>query len=607
MRWWLKRSDEGEWRVYDWEDLDGAMRQSTIMVSFFGSARSAGDTRKALKKLREYVAVALAFQNEHPEQAELALAKFLKRDLPRQLEFGLLMMTAATKLELDKPKEALEICSEVLGRGADMPILFLLRAQAYNELWRHTEALADVHKYQAILGTTAASCRVLGDTLLALEKNTEAVRAFKEGLEDDPDSRGNLLGLALALPEKDKSQIAPYLAKLRKPREDINPLAQAILRRWDMPALEALMTAYRPLAPKDTRYQYYMARVLTSRKQYDAAVRMIFPVIAKITDRREQKAYTSVYLDAMIGQKKYIEAYHNSPDSAYAFDYLADDLADREDVKRLSELIENHRRYRPHDPWLKFYTGRMHLLAKHYPQAAESFGAGWRNAKGNDDREVYRREYVYALHKSGRAMDAYRTVTPRDETFAQLANLLEYDEKPDGLQALLDAHRPAAGSGDRNIPLWQAQVHWLRKDYASVVKTLDASRRRILAPMPTGQQDTPSYDPNPYTFDRLKVHSLLHLRRFDEALAAAKASTKRDDDPWYEAQVYAAMGDVKRTEATLARLVELGWDGEEFMDDEFLGKALATEPFSALRAKYAPPPPTTRPAATRPSNAGADH
>ncbi len=285
-----------------------------------------------------------------------------------------------------------------------------------------------------------------------------------------------------------------------------------------------------------------------------------------------------------------LEAYKAAGNKAAAFDGLAHALAESGAADRLEALIEAHRAGHPKDNWLPYYTGELHLLREEYEAADEAYAAGLALELSEEDREAYRLARVYARFRAGQALEAYEQIGPRRETFAQLAGLLSAEGKAEELAALVEAHR-GHDADDPALAYWGAEALWQRGDYAAMVRLL---RERREAYLEGGGERT--------EHEGLLVRGLARLGRHDEALAAARASTAIDGNPYYEAVAHAAAGRAAETLETLEALTQMGYDASAFYEDSDIGAALRGEGFEEVRQAYPPPAdePATRPAAATP-------
>ena len=100
-------------------------------------------------------------------------------------------------------------------------------------------------QYLSNVGNDANAFLEIGVALSHLERDQEALEAFRSGLRDDPDSFSNLLELGLLLPEEKKMEIGDWFGKMSKPRDQFQLLLKAFQAEKDTRACEALEGAYR--------------------------------------------------------------------------------------------------------------------------------------------------------------------------------------------------------------------------------------------------------------------------------------------------------------------------------------------------------------------------
>ena len=142
---------------------------------------------------------------------------------------------------------------------------------------------------------------------------------------------------------------------------------------------------------------------------------------------------------------------------------------------------------------------------------------------------------VYAMYKAGRGLEAYESIAPTAATLRQLVHLAWRDKDADVLAGLAEAHGRACPA-DAGLPILRARAAFLRHRYADVVRLLRGGDWKAML----------DAAPAAWEVEDLMIRSLLRLGRFDDALSCAESSTRRDGDPWFEAVVHAATGNVER-------------------------------------------------------------
>jgi hypothetical protein len=225
---------------------------------------------------------------------------------------------------------------------------------------------------------------------------------------------------------------------------------------------------------------------------------------------------------------------------------------------------------------LDYYEGRAQLLKKDFTAAEASFARGMQGAD-DDSAQVCREYRILALARMGKALTAYEQIPPRSSTYDQLARLFAREKNVAELKALVETHAKNVPD-DPTIGLWRAEIHWMQQDYSHVITSLLDRRTSIL-----------SDELNRGRFEDRLIRSLVRTKRFEEAWREAKASTRRDGDPWFELVVACSQPNAEATERLLSACVDRGYRTEDFYADVDIGHALKSEVLKSLRQKYPAP------------------
>ena len=296
------------------------------------------------------------------------------------------------------------------------------------------------------------------------------------------------------------------------------------------------------------------------------------------SDRRE--AYLALLCDALIGEDDLVAAYERVPDKPYAFDYFAGELAYQENAEQLARLLEKHRAAHADDANLDYYQGELHSLRDEWEQAEQAYRLGMAQATDEDSRDNFRVSIVYAMYHGGKSLEALAELPPAEKTFEQLAYLASGDEDAPLLASLAKAFRQQ--SPDQHwAALWEGESAWLQKDYQRTVELLLSQRNAIR------EHDEIEYQ---YRYmDRL-IRSYVRLGQLAAARREAKHSTEYDQDPYYEALVAAAAGDVDQTTTLLEQLQrEQDYVIDDLYGDEDMSRALEQPAFADWRKENPPP------------------
>lgn len=226
-------------------------------------------------------------------------------------------------------------------------------------------------------------------------------------------------------------------------------------------ALESLIDAHAKMQPKSAEIPRFRARLKIRQNKTAEGITLFKTALSKRVEKEKREELVSEFLRDMMQVGKSLEAYRAAPDARQAFQIVAGQLLSQERFDELRSLIPVHRAADPADLWLAFYQGELYLQHKEWTKAADVLAQGMKRAT-KEQRDGFRRNYVYAMYKAGRARQAYAVAEPRDGTFDQLANLMTNDKKGVELEELIRLHRPHAGD-DSDLLYRECRAKLLRK------------------------------------------------------------------------------------------------------------------------------------------------
>ena len=175
------------------------------------------------------------------------------------------------------------------------------------------------------------------------------------------------------------------------------------------------------------------ARLEEAVKAYQAAL-----ALEKDADKR--RSFTTHFLMAMASCGLAHAAYPVAPDKRDAFGTLAGELKKFYRLDDMAPLVALHTKDDPADPLLPFYQAEVYVRRGQYEKADEAFALGLADPPGLPLLDTFRDSRVLARYHVGKAMAAYNTIGPKEDTFRQLAAICLQDGKFDLLTELLDAH-----------------------------------------------------------------------------------------------------------------------------------------------------------------------
>ncbi|MHC4861733.1 MAG: tetratricopeptide repeat protein, partial [Planctomycetota bacterium] len=264
-------------------------------------------------------------------------------------------------------------------------------------------------------------------------------------------------------------------------------------------------------------------------------------------------------------------------DPAGSFEVLVESLVARGGLEQARTVVAALRKLSPKDPRADYYVARLLSCEGRNEEAAALLIACIPKLTDPDARGTYELGYMDVMIAANKPLEAYRALGGSSLAFHRLGYALAESADVARLERLVKAHR-AKMPFDPALPLFAAEIHWLRGEYAEMVDLLEASGKGILRLAWAAS-----------AFDDRLVRGLVRLGRLDEALAAAKRATARDGNPFYEALVHAVAGREEPASRALAALVARGYRPADFYADSDLGPALRGDGLAGLRKRFPPP------------------
>ncbi len=569
--WWLNRRT-GTWKIDDLEEHRTGAR-ATLLLGAAGAARlePSGWARTlpqlelALRRLRA---------SEHGE-AVAALEPLQSAGLPEPIEGLRRTFLAVARAALgDLDGAELEVAAAARLRGA-VPALDLVRASLANRRGVAEEAMTAAKRYESEVGVSAESSLQLGLAQRALRRSGDAIESFRTGLAEEPGAMDLLIELALTLPSERLEELAAVFEEMPDPAAAFEPLVLDLLAAGANEAVVVLAEQQRVRRPGHERAPLLVAEAHLAAGRPAEAATLLREALPGATEAQRPVVQRRL-ADALMAAGQPVEAYAALPDPAAAFPIVADQLAATGDVSGLATLVDEVQARTPADPLLPYYTGLLAELQGRLDEAARIYVKALRGARDDAMRRKLHRATVSAMYRGGAMTKAYEVVPPRHETAELLAQLCAQDRDDRGLQRIFDAHTPRVPE-DKAWRRWGAELSYLRGDYLAAKIAIDALRGACLEHKRLARW----YD------DRL-VRSLIRLKRFDDALRAARDATeRRDGDPLYEFLAYSAAGRVAEVLRVTRHLIDRGYAIEWLYDDEDSGPNLRNQPaFAPFRQAF---------------------
>jgi hypothetical protein len=617
MRWWLASGPDG-WKIYDLEDLAiGSRLSHLIRMTMTPDAmemlmRNPDGLRTAMADVR--AALVAIMMKEDVAEGEAALARARNVRLPGVGEAVRSMAEGHLATLKGDPQAALAHFAETDRRLPGMPWVALGRGMAHNVAQEYDKALEQARKYVAEVGPDAASAMVEGTALVGLGRDAEALPLARLAIDEMPDAELGYMLLRKALPPGDKGELSDRLAKCRKIDALYPKLFSDASAEGDAAGAAALTAGLRKARPDDPRWACDDIREKVRGKKFAEATDLFRDRLKAAKTDADRDQYLFAYLYAMGAEDKHAEAYAAVPPAhaTTAFRVLARRMeypilfppkkAEGEkqlDLKALlTGLMADHRKREPRDPALWYFDGVLLQGAKEFEKAEKVYAEGQKLAAAapkpkaprprdpdddEDDEDFtegrFRRARIGVMFEAGKGLAAYELIGPPADTFRDLADRYLDAPDADGLEKLVAAHRKKVPA-DATLPLWDAEVKYLRKDYARAADGYKAYRKAL------GEKAD----------DRWRVESqwVRSLLRSGDAAAARRAISEIGADhlsAGLRLAVTAAEGSPAALEMALEEQSKApGGLFGVYYDEDFVVE-FGAKKYDAVRAKYPDPRP----------------
>jgi tetratricopeptide (TPR) repeat protein len=605
MRFWLRKKS-GQWRIYDQEDLRYGMRGSTMgggvlrkdLVNNSAAMKRISASMKTIKTGKQQL------ENEQYDNAAKSFAAAADPALPKPSEALRLTLLATAKVRQDKFNDALDLTRQAAQINPDIPLADLVKARAHNGLDEPDKALSALDRYDAAVGADFLSSAARGDALLFNGKREEALKCYRRGLDDEPDSPENFIGLCRLLGTDGIAELRTRIAKVPDVSILLDKVANDALGEHRVNQLEVAATLYRDAGKIDTdpMAAYTEAEVFAMKHQWAEAVKAFNRRLDLLHSSNRTRGPTDRELAiAMIHSKQVLEGYNLHTNKRAAMVIAGDELISAGDADTLTKLIARHKANDPQDALrLHYYSGELAELRNQLADAEKEYRAALPLAGADDWRVPIHHALVRVLFNSDRVAEAYNTIGPRKETLAELIRLAHSNKRPQALRQIADLVE-AETPTDLIVIKYRADAAWMEKDYARCAQILLPRAREMC-----DRKDLAWQVRNPL------VRSLLKTNRAAEAFAFARDTTNTN---WHSDYLLAlsatAAGDVSTAIPQLDKVMAPPDDDEDrttvedLLADEDFATALKSPKFAPWLRKHqaaGPSSPATRPSSVRPAN-----
>jgi tetratricopeptide (TPR) repeat protein len=577
VKWqfWINRR-AGRWRIYDARSLTEGYRESDDVGAYWAADLGVIAIDRADRLTLNAAADKL---RSDPAKAQVLLSSLAGKTFPSHFEAVRQRYYGESQANLGKYDDAVESYERCLRCEDTRYNIDYLLAVAFNRVGKYQAALEHSKRLADLVGEDSRNAIEMGFALAHLNRADEAADVYRSGLRDNCDSVRNFLGLAGVLKPGNNAELATWFGKFTNKSTSFPEIVRGLTFPPNDEAEAIVISAYEKFAPDDAASAYFRAQRKQREKDYPAAAALFKLGMDRQPPGQWTKACQSGYVSALISAGRPLEAYAGSADKRAAFRHIGNQLYYAKNSDALLELVARHAAGDPADAWLHYYRGRIAELNTDWALAERQYAAGMAEA-APDDTATFRYQRVHACEQMSKVLWAYQNIPPAGETFSMLANWIAYEckdppaSRANLLESLIALHRAAVPSDDA-LPLWEAEIQWLRGDYSAVVETLQRHRDQVL-----------SKRQNEYQFDDRLVRSLVRLQRLDEAQKEAD----RSKNPLLLVLVSAARSNVgSAKEAMLRYLDDEDADVSDVYNDPDIGPRIRTPAFESFRRRWPRP------------------
>lgn len=250
MRWWLIRTEDGPWKLYDFEYVNDGIRYSSqlaLVVMAKGSKEPWLEHAALIGRELRPAMSALDL-----EGARKAVEKIDPSLLPPSFRTQYLNFRALlemTELNFEASLATVRSVREVDPKVGDSLTSLTIEMTALRHLERYAESIAIGQQCIELFGPDEDVLWGIGEAQLGLDRPEDAAKAFREGLTTWADCTDCLLGL-IQTKQSEPAELARHLGRVTRLDSTVLALRTELVEDEDAAALGALIAGLAALDPK---------------------------------------------------------------------------------------------------------------------------------------------------------------------------------------------------------------------------------------------------------------------------------------------------------------------------------------------------------------------
>lgn len=564
-RLWL-RQRAGDWGIVDYEEAQAGVRFSTLMALGMMAVQAQEPWVGSAKAMLQPV-VALANGDFEPARAYLEQAAEPSGPAVIQsLHWLLAASVAIADGDFTAAQQAIDASAGLEQRA---PYMDLIEAEVALGLGEPQRALGSVDLLEFVVGPHGDSEALRGRAQLMLGQTEAAIASFERGLEDSPGHWECLTELSLVLPPERQDEIFAHTRRASEPALRFEEIADHLYWAEDHARLAAYAGAAHAHDPADADAGWYLASALRGLERDQEALAVLDRVLAAAAPDDDSLEHCVIMrAELALAQQGAAEALAGVGPGwrRQVFEQLGDELIGEQRHDELELLVAAHEASDPDDPWLPYYRAEVHRLRGEHAVAETHYAAGMTPSLHPDLRYWYRYQRVGNLCQAGTPERALELLPSDEDAAAVWESIVDHVDTapPEPMLPLLERHI-AAGAGGPALALARARTLARAGRYEEAITAAAAV---------TLDPEAEDYWELLVEQDDIQVRAALDAGWTQRAMTAARASTARDGDPYFELVVEAASGQRVAATAIYRELIGLGYTHDELSADEHAGEAI---------------------------------
>ncbi len=258
MRWWLLK-EEGEWKIYDFEELTQGARASTLMGAMIVGTK--GKKKVWIEPMLEMSRMLQGMNSDNVLEQLASLRdlseKVLNNSPPQEVEVFARHTLVTGMLAGDDAAAALIEIEKLEKLPNISPGVHFMKGCALSATDKQAEARAAFERYVDLLGWDCDAHEMMADSYLAEGKQDEALDQALKGLADQKDATGCLATAAVAAGAERLGELEKYFDASSDPEAAYEAVIDYALEREDVEIGKAVLALLKKKYPVSDLVETY--------------------------------------------------------------------------------------------------------------------------------------------------------------------------------------------------------------------------------------------------------------------------------------------------------------------------------------------------------------